>query len=207
VVALRALEGEHHWYAFPWPLRQTPIRQALVGVDVRAAVALPVETQRLLIRAPQPSDADAIFALHSDADYIAFIGQEISRDTFDKIFSKELSGESPILALPIVDRATGRVVGECAIVPSTVREVELVVALLPDSRQKGYSSEAARAIIGTFLASERIDTVIACVEEDINPNARTLVERLGMVRDGVMPRAGKNPRRYEMRKHLDATAS
>ena len=174
-----------------------------MDVNVRAAIWPPIETQRLHIRAPTAADAGALFALHSDPDYIAFVGERVSRDKFDSIFARELDGTSTILALPICERVEGQIVGECAVVPSTVREVEIVIALLPGHRGNRYSAEIARALIDTCLASSAIDTVIACVE-DTNARAIRLVEMIGMTRDGVTPRSGKAPLRYEAKRVADA---
>jgi hypothetical protein len=41
-----------------------------MSVDVRAAISLPINTAKLIVRAPSRGDADALFALHTDADYV-----------------------------------------------------------------------------------------------------------------------------------------
>ena len=144
----------------------------------------------------RPDDAAVLFALHSDPDYVRFIGQAITRERFDAIFAGELDGTSSVFAFPAVDLGSDLIIGECALVPSSVREVELVVALLPSYRGSGFSYEIGRALIDACLAGSQVDMVIACVEEQNDP-ANHLVAKLGMVRDGIMPRIGSAPRRWE----------
>jgi RimJ/RimL family protein N-acetyltransferase len=90
-------------------------------------------------------------------------------------------------------------IGEVLLLPSTVREVELVMAFLPQHRCSGYGLEVAQAAVNATLKDPGVDTVISCVEDN-NKAAKRLVEKLGMTQDGFMPRGDRKPRRYVLRK-------
>jgi [ribosomal protein S5]-alanine N-acetyltransferase len=163
-------------------------------------ISLPIETEHLVIRQTRASDGDARFELHSDPEYVRFIGRPIDRERCDTELDRELRGEAELFSAAISLRHAEPMIGECVLVPSTVGEVELVIALLARYRRSGYGFEVASAIIRAALADARISTVIACVEDE-NEASKRLVQSLGMVRDGIMPRAdGAMPRRFEIRK-------
>lgn len=157
---------------------------------------LPIPTGRLIIRRLSASDAKARFALHSDPEYVRFIGRPIDRERSDAELERELAGKESLFSAAITREDQDEMIGECVLVPSTVAEVELVIAFLPGHRGTGYGQDAAKSIIKAALKKPEISTVIACVEDD-NVAARRLVEQLGMLRDGIMPRQdGKKPHRY-----------
>src|SRR6185437_2747381 len=138
--------------------------------------------------------ADTYFALHTDADYIAYVGEPLTREHFDKQFAKEMGGDPTGLSLAIVLRDSDVVVGEVMLVPSTDREVELVISILPDHRNEGYALEAARAAIAAVFTDPQIDKVMACVE-DLNTASVRMVTQLDMKYLGRTERmGGKKPK-------------
>src|SRR5690606_6633352 len=103
---------------------------------------LPLATKRLLIRKPVSSDADAYFALHTDADYIEYVGQAIDRARCDALFAHYLGASPDHLSLAITLQTDGSIAGECVLVPSSPGELELVISIACGHRRAGYAKEA-----------------------------------------------------------------
>lgn len=162
-------------------------------------LALPIETARLAIRPLRLADGDVRFILHGDPEFVEFIGTPIDRSTCDAQLASELSGAASMFSAAVCIKGNEEMIGEVLLLPSTVREVELVMAFLRQHRRSGYGLEVARATIEAAMKDPKIDTVIGCVE-DTNGAAKRLVEALGMTPEGFMPRISKKPRRYVLRK-------
>jgi ribosomal-protein-alanine N-acetyltransferase len=160
-------------------------------------IELPIVTSQLRLRALRIADAEARYQLHSDDAYVRHIGAPIDRDTSDAQLAHELSeGYSEYFIMAICQKDSEMLIGECVLAPSTTKEVELALALLPDHRRSGYGVEAATAAIAAALACPDIDTVIACVDDD-NEAGKYLVEKLGMRQEGRMIRpSGRTAPRY-----------
>ena len=157
-------------------------------------IDLPVESDRLRLRRTEAGDADTYFALHTDADYIAYVGEPLTRERFDLQFAKELSEQPTGLSLAVVLRDSGAVIGEVMLLPATDHEVELVIAILPSHRREGYALEAAKAAIDAAFTDPHIATVMACVEDSHTASLR-MVGELEMTLLGRTERlGGKRPR-------------
>jgi ribosomal-protein-alanine N-acetyltransferase len=82
----------------------------------------------------------------------------------------------------IIERHTSTVVGDIGFFgpPGVDQTVEVGYSVVPDRRERGYATEAARALLGWALAQPGISTVVAGCEPTNLPSIRTL-ERLGFV--------------------------
>jgi len=164
---------------------------------------LPITGAGFALRAQRPEDADARFALHSNPDYVRFVGQCIDRARSDTELAHELSGDSPFVILVIADATTLAMIGECVFFYSTVGEAEFVIALLPEARGRGLAQAVALTAIATLFQDPYYTAVVACVDE-ANERAKRLVASLGMVFDGRVQRLTSLQDRYVLRKHLGA---
>jgi RimJ/RimL family protein N-acetyltransferase len=163
-------------------------------------ITLPIGTARLSIRRLQASDADARFALHTDPEYVRFIGHTIDHERFNAQFIRELNGETNVFIGVVSVKDEEQMIGESLLVPLTDAEVELVIAILPHYRKLGYGREVAEAMIAAAFQVPQISGVSACVEE-ANAVSRRLVESLDMRETGMVHRQdGTTPRRFEMQK-------
>jgi RimJ/RimL family protein N-acetyltransferase len=154
---------------------------------------LPIDTERLRLRLPEERDRPAYFELHTDPDYVNFIGSPIDADRFAKQFADALGPDPEHRSIAIELKQTGVVVGELVLVASSPGEVELVVAIRESCRRNGYSSEAAKALINALFSDAAAKSIMVCVEEDNDASLR-LVQNLAMRRVGRTLRSGnKNP--------------
>jgi ribosomal-protein-alanine N-acetyltransferase len=83
-----------------------------------------------------------------------------------------------------VAREANRVVGSAGFVGRPRGgEVELGFGIAPESRGRGYATEAARALVEWALAQEGVERVVARCDADNAPSIRVL-EKVGFTRAG-----------------------
>ena len=158
---------------------------------------LPIETPRLLIRALRREDIPASIALWTDAGVTRYMGGPRDTALLQRVYEEELSRpEPPRHSLwPIVERATGRIIGECGLVEKDVEgrpEIELVYLLAPDVWGRGYATEAAAAMRDAALASG-IPRLIALIDPD-NPASAAVARKIGMQLEREVVRPGGHVR-------------
>ena len=148
-------------------------------------VRLPIETERLVLRAHRTSDLDDLVAFHGDPEVVRFVPWPV-RDRAAteealraKLTQTELVAHGQWLMLAVELRSTGTVIGEVLLKWASDRQGEVGFALGRDHHGHGYAAEAATAMLRLGfddLAFHRITAV--CIEENV-ASAR-LLARLGM---------------------------
>ena len=148
-------------------------------------VRLPVETERLLLRAHRASDLDDLLAFHGDPEVVRFVPWPVrdrtaTEETLQvKLTQTELVAHGQWLVLAVELRSTGTVIGEVLLKWASDRQGEVGFALGRDHHGHGYAAEAATAMLRLGfegLGFHRITAV--CIEENV-ASAR-LLARLGM---------------------------
>ena len=81
----------------------------------------PVTTERLLLRAPVASDAEALMAVFGDPEAMRYIGDGSVR-TIDKVRDSidrrlEIARELGVTMLTVERRDTGAIIGDCGVIP------------------------------------------------------------------------------------------
>ena len=152
-------------------------------------VRLPVETERLLLRAHRASDLDDLVAFHGDPEVVRFVPWPVrdraaTEETLRaKLTQTELVAHGQWLVLAVELRSTGTVIGEVLLKWASDRQGEVGFALGRDHHGHGYAAEAATAMLRLGfddLGFHRITAV--CIEENV-ASAR-LLARLGMRQEG-----------------------
>lgn len=151
------------------------------------APTLPIETDRLILRAHRPTDADDLVVFHSDpvtTHYIPWPVRTVeeTKEALDEKLTRTIAvGRGDWIVLAIEERDTGTVIGEVMLkrVEDTIAEVGYVIRR--DRVGQGLASEAVTAMleVARGLDLERVEAVIRPENE---PSIR-LIERLGFVRD------------------------
>ena len=148
-------------------------------------VRLPVETERLLLRAHRMSDLDDLVAFHGDPEVVRFVPWPVrdraaTEETLRvKLTQTELVAHGQWLVLAVELRSTGTVIGEVLLKWASDRQGEVGFALGGDHHGRGYALEAATAMLRLGfddLGFHRITAV--CIEDNV-ASAR-LLTRLGM---------------------------
>lgn len=154
---------------------------------------IPIETPRLLIRALSVDDLPSLIALWTDPDVMRHMGGPRDSARLRQVYEEELRlADPPRYTLwPIVERSTGRVIGECGLLEKDVggrREIELVYVLSRGVWGQGYATEAASAVRDAALASG-ITRLIALIDP-ANPASAAVARKLGMRLEREVVRPG-----------------
>ncbi|MFM0213588.1 GNAT family N-acetyltransferase [Paraburkholderia sediminicola] len=148
-------------------------------------------TPRLILRPLRDEDAQALFAIWSDADamrYFSFPAMTCFDQATDRVVRKlktSANGQDLIFVLEL--RATGEVLGDCALfhADEQCRRAEIGFSLQRNHWGGGYMSEAASALIEHAFGTLNLRRI----EADIDPRnvaSARLLERLGFVREGLL---------------------
>ncbi len=152
--------------------------------------AYPLETARLVLRPFQAGDLDELHAFHSLPEVARFLywearDREQVRDVLDaKLSQTALEEEGQSLALAVVLRETGVVVGEVSLLwlSRRHRQGEIGFVFHPGYQGRGLATEAAQVMLGLGFDGLGLHRVIGRCDALNLPSAR-LMERLGMRRE------------------------
>jgi [ribosomal protein S5]-alanine N-acetyltransferase len=146
-------------------------------------------TERLLLRKLDPGDADFIFGLVNDPDWLRYIGDRGVRNLED---AHAYIANGPVamydrlgLGLLAVERRDDCTpIGICGVLKRDgLDHVDLGFAFLPAYRSQGYALEAAAATLEWARAARGIGRVLAITSRD-NARSASLLGKLGFVLEG-----------------------
>lgn len=154
---------------------------------------LPIETERLTLRAFEPTDLDALAALHGDEDLVRWIpwgprSRDEVREVLDrKIAAADFSAGENGLGIAVCPRASGELIGDFVLVNSSPgdRAAEIGFMLLARHQGRGYATEASRAILRLAFEELGLHRVFARLEPR-NEASAAVLERLGMRREALL---------------------
>lgn len=149
-----------------------------------------LETARLRLRRPAPTDAEAVFAYGSDPEVARYADWPV-RTSMDGLADSlraraEACDEGSdfywIITLAGEDRAIGGVA--CSIERDAA---EIGFLLQRDCWSRGYTTEAAGAVLGWLRTLPTLAKVWATCDAENVASARVL-EKLGLTREATLPR-------------------
>lgn len=150
-----------------------------------------IQTDRLLLRELQTSDAGFIHAVLNDADFLANVGDRNVRTPDDAAAYIE-SGPRASYAQhgfglwAVAVRDGGELAGICGLLKRDALDApDVGFAMLPAHRGRGYASEAAGATLAHGREQLRLERVLAIVKPQNTASIRVL-EKLGMVRERMI---------------------
>jgi RimJ/RimL family protein N-acetyltransferase len=152
-------------------------------------LALPIETERLLLRLQVPDDIDALYAIRSRPDVNTYLYTEALtraevQAKLDERIAKysALTAPGDTLLLAVVRRDTGEVIGDVTLnwlLPPEHAQVEIGYVLHPDHHGHGFATEACRPLLR--LAFETLGAHRVCGRLDAaNVASARVLEKLGM---------------------------
>lgn len=151
---------------------------------------LPIETDRLLLRAFEPGDLDALAAIHGDPGLVRWIPwgprtREQAAEVLERKMKRvvwEQEGDGPGIA-PVV-KETGEMIGDFTLQYASVEHstAEFGYMLARSFQGRGYATEAATAILDLAFGELGMHRVMARIEARNAPSI-ALAERLGMRRE------------------------
>ena len=138
----------------------------------------PMNTRRLLLRKPQMSDAEDLFAMLSDAETCRMDGNYPPYSAMDEAFFADVraivaDGDDRLFAQ---ERASGRMVAILHVMPGEdSRQAEIGFIVTPAVRRQGYAREAVSALLAQLAASGDYVSVKATCYMDNLPCAALLL--------------------------------
>jgi ribosomal-protein-alanine N-acetyltransferase len=174
-----------------------PDRHPATPVDTR----FPLETERLLIRPFEPSDAEAIFETWGDPEAMRWIpggahpDVEASRQRIGRFTEHQAAHGFSLW--PVIEKASGRILGDCGLilVQWTGPEVELAYRFGRRAWGKGYATEAAGVCLRYGFDVAGLDTIIAVTHPD-HVASRRVMEKNGMRFVGMVQYYGRDLVKY-----------
>ena len=140
-----------------------------------------LETERLILRAPEAGDFPVYRAFYADPEASAFYNGPLPEGAAWRKLAADL-GHWMLKGhgmWSVIERTTGAMVGGCGLVaPEGWPRAELTWWIIPQARRKGYALEASRAAVRfgyETLGWKRVETHM----DDDNAAARLLTGKLG----------------------------
>jgi len=159
-----------------------------------------LETDRLTIRNWRPAeDGEDARAIFCDPDVMRFIpAGTFAPDAVPRILGRmiERDERDGFGVWPVVEKASGRVIGECGItyIPDTT-DVEIAWLFSRASWGNGFASEAARAVLAYAFGPAGLTRVYALVVPE-NSASVAVANRLGLRFDRVVRAYKRDMLRY-----------
>lgn len=154
---------------------------------------LPIETERLLLRAFEPSDLDALAALHGDEDLVRWIPwgprtrEEVEEVLERKVAATDFRATPNGLGIAVCRRGSRDLIGDFMLVNASSgdRGAEIGFMLAAEDQGRGYAVEASRAILELAFGRLDLHRVFARLEPR-NAASAAVLERLGMRREALL---------------------
>lgn len=150
------------------------------------ALQLPIDTDRLQLRAFAPDDADRYFSYRSLPETVRYLYRdpktyEQAVESVAKSARLEFDKDGDILALAIQPKGAAELAGEVILkLASTAAEqAEIGYSLHPDAVGNGYVTEAATAMLRLGFEHYGFHRIFARIDED-NTASASVARRLGM---------------------------
>ena len=150
-----------------------------------------LETDRLRLRPVTDADADALFAMHSDAHVLRYWDSppwaDRSRAGRFVAASRTMAEDGTGVRLAIDRGSDGRFLGWCSLTRwnPEYRSAAMGYCLAEDAWGQGYGTEAARAVLDWAFGTLDLNRVQAETDTRNLASARVL-EKLGFVREGTL---------------------
>jgi len=153
-----------------------------------------LETPRLLIRDLRPEDAAPLAAIWAHPEVTRHMGgpRDEAQVRMSLVEDAGTQQQPDYDLRPVIEKATGLVVGHCGLLEKVVDEVgeiELVYVLAPTAWGKGYATEAGRALIEDAFTRLRLRRLVALIDPE-NEGSERVALKLGMHHDKDTLRPG-----------------
>ncbi len=143
-----------------------------------------IETERLMLRPLEESDADELFAIYSVPENVRFMGKGSSSvDELRGYISRHIQdhpGTGPGLSAAFL-KETGEMIGRSGLFFSNidgVDEVELAYLIDRIHWGKGYSTEASQAILDYGFGELGLERIIAIIDP-LNSGSIRVADKCG----------------------------
>lgn len=143
-----------------------------------------IETERLLLRSLRTDDAQALATLWADPKVTQYMGGPRDREKIRQGFEEdaELSPPPEIDLWPVVEKASGQIIGHCGLIDKEVdgqAEFELIYVFAPSVWGKGYATEAASAVKNYAFEELGLERIVSLIDPRNAASERVAI-KIGM---------------------------
>jgi RimJ/RimL family protein N-acetyltransferase len=144
-----------------------------------------LQTARLILRPFRADDLDLFADCFANPDFMRFSSGPFSRERTAEFIEKVIGWDQAGLPSQFVVtiRETGTAIGYCGFLHQEVDstpEIEIGYRLHPDYWNKGFATEAARAVRDHGFSELNLDRAISLIHPD-NAVSRRVTEKNGMI--------------------------
>jgi RimJ/RimL family protein N-acetyltransferase len=155
-------------------------------VQLPADLALPIRTERLVLRPFVAEDRDPLYAFHSDPEAVRYVPypprtrEQVAEVLRRKMGNTELRRDGDLLELAVIRTDNGMLIGDVLLALRSVEHQTLEVGYIftPAAGGRGYATEAVRALVELAFGPIGARRIIARVDAR-NRRSSVLLERLG----------------------------
>lgn len=162
-----------------------------------------LETERLILRPFAPDDAEAIFAMRSDAAIMRFIREPQKNLTETKNWIRLVSSrwrDEKIGFCAVIEKASGQFIGWCGLWRlRETGETEIGYAIARNFQGAGFATEAAEVFLKYGFEEINAEKIVA-VAHPANKSSRRVMEKLGMTYEKTGKFYGANLAYYAIKK-------
>ena len=160
-----------------------------------------VETERLLMRTWDETDAVHVAPIYANPEVMQFIpGGVWSAERTARTIARmrELDAENGYGYYPVIVKSTGRIIGHCGL-GRLEQSQEIEVAYILDSAYwwHGYATEAARAMVGYAFSNLKLLRIVAVAFPE-NTRSINVMRKIGMAQVGLAHHFGATVVKYEI---------
>lgn len=152
------------------------------------APRLPLSTERLELRGHRTDDIDDLVVFHSDPRITKYLPWPVRdrRQTAEalekKVHQAQAPDEGDWLVLAVVERSTGRVIGELDLKHGPARSGEIGYVIAGDRQGQGFGTEALAELLRFALDDLRLNLLDAFISPG-NTASVALVRKFGFQRN------------------------
>lgn len=146
-----------------------------------------IETDRLILRCLDLTDAEHLFRLRSDTEYAEMFGwtpYKCIEQAYERI--ERCRNDNLCYVFSVVPKITGFAVGGVCLwnIDHETKKAEIGYDLEKDYRKKGYAFEACEKVLGYALNNIGMKTIVA-FPRVINHPSIVLLQKLGFKQNGI----------------------
>lgn len=152
--------------------------------------ALPIETERLILRQFCVDDAKDVFAILSDEQTTLDCGGYHAFDAMDDEYGRLMQKFAGQTRYSIVCKETGRVIGMISMMDAerAVLALELGIEIAPDVRRRGFAREALEGVVQAYFAKTDV-VMFTGGHYAYNGVSGELLKKCGFVYEGTEHKA------------------
>lgn len=158
-----------------------------------------IDTERLLLRKPEPEDFSGYWAMKNDVEATRFTGgiTPYSYNERLELFKKEWVDADQHTEFSVIVKADNAYIGYCGLVDNGESGCELMYGIERSAWGKGYGYEAVAAMVRYGLLTLGCSQIVAAVDSR-NVASERILQKVGMLFNYAGEEGGVLLRRYKL---------